>query len=88
MPKEDQVKLQGVWLQPSSKRYYLYSALASGVLGFVNDQNEGSVGLEAKYDDTLTGTAGYTVSARNAAGTELMYNYEQIFDAETGTVWC
>ena len=44
----------------------------------------GSVGLEAKYDDTLTGTAGYTISARNAAGTELMYNYEQIFDAENG----
>ena len=42
------------------------------------------MGLEAKYDDTLTGTAGYTISARNAAGTELMYNYEQIFDAENG----
>ena len=25
-----------------------------------------------------------TISARNAAGTELMYNYEQIFDAENG----
>ena len=84
VPKEDQVKLQGVWLQPSSKRYYLYSALASGVLGFVNDQNEGSVGLEAKYDDTLTGTAGYTVSARNAAGTALLYPYEQYYDAENG----
>jgi len=44
----------------------------------------GSVGLEAKYDDTPTGTAGYTISARNAAGTELMYTDEQIFDAENG----
>lgn len=84
MPESDRVKLQGVWLQPSSKRYYLYGSLASGVLGFVNSDGVGSVGLEAKYDDTLTGTAGYTISARNAAGTELMYNYEQIFDAENG----
>ena len=67
-----------------TKRYYLYGSLASGVLGFVNSDGVGSVGLEAKYDDTLTGTAGYTISARNAAGTELMYNYEQIFDAENG----
>ena len=84
VPESDRVKLQGVWLQPSSKRYYLYGSLASGILGFVNSDGVGSVGLEAKYDDTLTGTAGYTISARNAAGTELMYNYEQIFDAENG----
>ena len=84
VPEQDRVKLQGVWLQPSSKRYYLYSSLASGVLGFVNNENEGSVGLEAKYDDTLTGTAGYTVSARNAAGTALLYPYEQYYDAENG----
>ena len=68
VPESDRVKLQGVWLQPSSKRYYLYRSLASGVLGFVNSDGVGSVGLEAKYDDTLTGTAGYTISARNAAG--------------------
>lgn len=55
VPESDRVKLQGVWLQPSSKRYYLYGSLASGVLGFVNSDGVGSVGLEAKYDDTLTG---------------------------------
>ncbi|MEI3331207.1 MAG: hypothetical protein V8R27_06465 [Oscillospiraceae bacterium] len=38
------------------------------MIGFVNGDGIGSVGLEAKYDDTLTGTAGYTVSARNASG--------------------
>ena len=84
IPEGQQVKLKGVWLQPDSKRYYLYGSLASGILGFVNSDGVGSVGLEAKYDDTLTGTAGYTISARNAAGAELMYNYEQIFDAENG----
>ena len=84
VPEKQRVKLRGVWLQPDSKRYYLYSSLASGVIGFVNSDGIGSVGLEVKYDDTLTGTAGYTVSARNASGSELLYNYEQYYDAENG----
>ena len=84
VPEKQRVKLRGIWLQPDSKRYYLYSSLASGVIGFVNGDGIGSVGLEAKYDDTLTGTAGYTVSARNASGSELLYNYEQYYDAENG----
>ena len=84
VPEKQRVKLRGVWLQPDSKRYYLYSSLASGVIGFVNGDGIGSVGLEAKYDDTLTGTAGYTISARNASGSELLYNYEQYYDAENG----
>ena len=84
VPEKQRVKLLGVWLQPDSKRYYLYSSLASGVIGFVNGDGIGSVGLEVKYDDTLTGTAGYTVSARNASGSELLYNYEQYYDAENG----
>lgn len=84
VPEKQRVRLRGVWLQPDSKRYYLYSSLASGVIGFVNGDGIGSVGLEAKYDDTLTGTAGYTISARNASGSELLYNYEQYYDAENG----
>ena len=84
VPEKQRVKLRGIWLQPDSKRYYLYSSLASGVIGFVNGDGIGSVGLEVKYDDTLTGTAGYTVSARNASGSELLYNYEQYYDAENG----
>ena len=84
VPEKQRVKLRGVWLQPDSKRYYLYGSLASGVIGFVNGDGIGSVGLEVKYDDTLTGTAGYTISARNASGSELLYNYEQYYDAENG----
>ena len=50
VPEKQRVKLRGIWLQPDSKRYYLYSSLASGVIGFVNGDGIGSVGLEAKYD--------------------------------------
>ncbi len=84
IPKDQQKRLQGVWIQPDSKRYYTYSSLASNVLGFVNSENQGGVGLEAKYNDALEGTSGLTVTAKNAAGTPLLFEYEQLFDPEDG----
>ena len=85
VPEKQRKKLQGVWMNPDSKRIYPYSSLGANVIGFVNAENKGGVGLEAKYDSALEGTAGMTVAAKNAAGTELLYQgYEQIFDAENG----
>lgn len=84
VPEDQQKKLQGVWIQPDTKRYYTYSTLAANVLGFVNADNVGGVGLEAKYNDVLEGTAGMTVTAKNGVGTDLLYQYEQYYDAENG----
>ena len=70
-------RLYGIYLQPDSKRYYPYGTLAANVLGYVNGDNVGGVGLEAKYDSTLKGTSGLTVTAKNAAGGGLLYQYEQ-----------
>ena len=77
-------RLQGVWLQPDSKRYYPYSSLAANVVGFVNGDNVGGVGLESKYESELEGTSGLTITAKNAVGTDLLYQYEQYYDAENG----
>ena len=84
VPEDQQKKLQGVWIQPDTNRYYTYSTLAANVLGFVNADNVGGVGLEAKYNDVLEGTAGMTVTAKNGVGTDLLYQYEQYYDAENG----
>ena len=83
--KKEKIKLRGVWLQPDSKRYYPYAQLAANIIGFVNGENQGGVGLEAKYESELEGTSGYTVTARNAHGTELLYPFEQYYDAENGS---
>ena len=85
VPEGQRKKLQGVWMNPDSKRIYPYSSLASNVIGFVDGDNKGGVGLEAKYDSELEGTAGLTVTAKNAAGTDLLYQYEQYYDAENGS---
>ena len=83
-PSRSPVKIRGVYMEPGSKRYYPYGTLAANVLGFVNGDNVGGVGLEAKYDSVLTGTAGLTVTAKNAVGSDLLYQYEQYYDAENG----
>ena len=84
VPEDQRKKLSGVWMNPDSKRVYPYSSLGANVIGFVDGDNHGGVGLEAKYESQLDGTAGLTVTAKNAAGTELLYQYEQYYDAENG----
>ena len=84
VPEKQRKRLQGVWLNPDSKRYYPYSSLAANVVGFVNADNIGGVGLEAKYNGTLEGTAGLTVSAKDNAGNDMLYQYEQYYDAQNG----
>ena len=74
-----------MYLEPDSKRYYPYNAMAANVLGFVNSENEGAVGLEVKYDSDLSGDAGMTVSAKNNKGQPMLFQYEQYFDAENGS---
>ena len=81
VPEGERRTLTGVHLYPDSKRYYPYNAMAANVLGFVNIDNEGGVGLEAKYDGDLSGTAGMTVSAINNKGQPLLLQYEQFFYA-------
>ena len=82
--KADRKRLRGVYLSTDSKRYYPYSTLASHIVGFVGTENTGLYGLEAKYNDVLEGTSGLTVTAKNAAGTDLLYQYAQYYDAENG----
>ena len=74
----------GIYLSPNTKRFYPFSTLAAQIVGFVNYDNEGAYGLEAKYDDILSGAEGRVVTAKNGVGTEMMYHYEDYYDAENG----
>ena len=83
VPVSKPTALRGIFMVSGSKRYYPYSSLAAQVVGFVN-ANGGAYGLEASYEETLEGTAGYTITAKNNNGQELLYQYEQYYDAENG----
>ena len=84
-PDKSPVRVHGVYLEPDSKRYYPNGTLAANVLGIVNNDNIGGVGLEAKYDSILQGTAGLTITARDNNGNDMLYQYEQYYDAENGS---
>ena len=75
----------GIFLQPDSKRYYPNSSLASHVLGFVNADNQGAYGLEALYNDELSGETGRVVTAKNGKGTDMLSRYENYIDAVDGS---
>ncbi len=75
---------RGVYLQATSKRYYPYSSLASHVVGWVNSDNAGAYGLEALYEEELSGEAGRIIQAKNGKGTGMMTSYENFIDAIDG----
>ena len=75
--------IKGVFLRPTSKRSYPKGTLASQVIGFTNDAG-GAYGLEAVYNDALTGESGMVVTARDRDGRAVLYQYDQYFDAQDG----
>jgi cell division protein FtsI/penicillin-binding protein 2 len=66
--------LSGLQTEPRATRVYPHGPLAVGVLGFVNEAQEPSHGLEARYDTELAGKAGFRVAARDAVGS-LLYRF-------------
>ena len=78
-------KIVGVHLVADAKRYYPYGSLAAHVIGFVGDENTGLDGLEARYEQQLEGQSGLVVSAKDNAGNDMMYAYEQYFAAQNGS---
>lgn len=73
-----------IGIDETTKRYYPNDSLASTVLGFVGDDNQGLAGLESYYDNELTGVAGRVVSAKNAKGTDMRFTYENVVEAKQG----
>ena len=85
-PSRRPTSLQGIHLTPDTKRLYPFGSLAGNVIGFVNANNVGAYGLEASYDDVLSGRNGLTVTPTNVNGTPLLFSGgEQMFEAENGS---
>lgn len=75
---------QGVDLLDDYKRYYPYGSTASTVLGCLGSDGYGLTGLELKYNSELQGTAGRLVNAKNAIGTDMPFQYENLQEAQNG----
>ena len=58
----------GINIDEDMKRYYPYGKLASHIIGFVGSDNQGLEGIEAKYNDILTGEKGSISKMLDARG--------------------
>lgn len=73
-----------IGLDEATKRYYPNDNLASVVLGFVGDDNQGLSGLESYYETELKGIPGRVVAAKNARGADMPFSYEKKVESTPG----
>ena len=73
-----------IFIREDVTRKYPYENFAASVIGFVNIDYIGSYGLEAYYDDILSGTSGKLVSARDSWGQKMPYEYDELYSSEDG----
>ncbi len=82
--EENDINGNCIFLIEDYKRYYPYGDLASSVIGFTGSDDQGLSGVEFQYDDDLTGTPGRLITAINAHGTAMPFQYSQNIDAIDG----
>lgn len=76
--------VSSISLVETTKRYYPYNNLASSLLGFVNDMNQGAYGLESFYNSVLSGTSGRLVAARNGLSGDMPFEYQKLYEGTDG----
>ena len=76
--------MMGFSLITDTKRYYPYDNLASHVIGFAGMDNQGLAGIELEYDSYLKGASGRLITASDASGSAMPFDYEKLIDPEDG----
>ncbi|WP_312700104.1 penicillin-binding transpeptidase domain-containing protein [Sedimentibacter sp.] len=77
-------ELSGISVIEDNKRIYPYGNFAPYVLGFTNIDQDGLYGVEATYNEYLTGIPGRTVINTDAIGRELPFGYSSYYDPING----
>lgn len=72
-----ELKLNGVYFEKETKRFYPEGALASGILGFVasskEDSQKGYYGIEGRNDQLLKGRSGRVIYEKGATGQQILF---------------
>ena len=74
----------GIHLEPTSRRHYPFGTLAAQVIGFTNDSNEGSEGVEAAYNGYLTGSTGRVITTKGNNEMDMPFSYENYVASRQG----
>ncbi len=75
----------GINIDEDTKRYYPYENLASSLIGFCNIDNVGAEGLEAAWNDVLTGTPGKIVESQDALQGAIPDSNQTYIPAQNGS---
>ena len=75
----------GVNIDADVKRYYPYNNLASNVIGFCGNNNQGLDGIELSYDDVLKGTSGRLTTAIDVTRDAIPDQNEEYIAPENGS---
>ena len=70
--------ISGIVVDEDIKRVYPYNNIAAQVIGFVGKDNQGIIGLEAKYDEYLQGKEGKILTLTDSKGLEVDSTQERI----------
>ena len=76
--------ISGIHLEPNTRRYYPYGSLAAQVIGFTNNSNIGSEGVEAAYDSYLMGKTGKVITTKGNNEMDMPFSYENYLASQEG----
>ncbi|NLJ59008.1 MAG: PASTA domain-containing protein [Tissierellia bacterium] len=79
-----EAELSGINIIEDNKRVYPYGNFLPYVLGFTNVDQDGLYGVEATFNDYLTGVPGRTVVNTDAYGRELPFGYNEYYESKDG----
>lgn len=74
----------GISFEETTSREYPRGSLASTIIGFTGTDNKGSYGIEYSWDSFLSGTAGKSVSLKDASQSEIANSEKTYIAAENG----
>lgn len=79
-----EASLSGINVIEDNKRVYPYGNFAPYILGFTNIDQDGLYGVEATYNEELTGIPGRMVVNTDSYGRELPFGYNEYYESQDG----
>lgn len=76
--------ISSIYVDEDSKRYFPNGNLASHVLGFTGDDEQGLNGIEKMFDEILSGKPGMVMSEFDAGGRQVKYSPETYVEPVDG----
>lgn len=79
-----ELKAAGIEISEANKRYYPLGRSAAQLLGSVTDDSVGRSGIEAEFDNYLSGVSGRWLKETDLNGNTLSYGSQKLYRAKDG----